>query len=36
MSDKRTAAMHSKMAKQANEIARLLKAVEKVTGEKVE
>ena len=36
MSDKKTAAIHSKMAKQTNEIARLLKALEKVTAEKLE
>ena len=35
MSDKKTAAIHSKMAKQTNEIARLLKALEKVTAEKL-
>jgi len=36
MSDKKTAAIYSKMAKQTNEIARLLKALEKVTAEKLE
>ena len=36
MSDKKLAAIHSKMAKQTNEIARLLKALEKVTAEKLE
>jgi len=34
--DKNLAAMHSKMAKQSNEIARLLQALEKVTREKLE
>ena len=36
MSDKKLTAIHSKMAKQTNEIARLLKALEKVTAEKLE